>query len=179
MLHEEIQLPHQLVAIERDSVGDVFGRSQLRAFPLHAENELDRLPVQRIVFGRLSHAEVRLQGDVAEILQDEDAKVVGMARDSGNRQRNVREEPAHVDERQLVECERRVRYRQHDRRIVRPQDTEILARRGVACQRHDAYLRPRESRALQALVDPRASVLKRWRSSFHHLMSATTSSPSL
>ena len=148
------------------------GDSQLRAFPLHPEHELNRLPVQRVVFGGLRHAQVRLQGDVAEILEDEDAEVVRMARDRGNRQRDVRKQPADVDERQRVECERRIVDRQHDRRVVGPQDAEILARRRVAGQRHDAHLRPREFRAMQAFVDSRARVLKRWRSSFHSCLRA-------
>ena len=165
MLHEEIQLPHQLVAIERDAVGDELRRFQLGAFPLHPEDELDRLPVERVVLGGLRHAEMRLQRDVAEILEDQDAEVVRVARNRRNRQRDVREQPADVDERQLVERERRVVHRQHHRRVIGPKNAEVLARRRVAGERHDAHLRSRELRAVQALVDARARVLKRRRSS--------------
>src|SRR5688572_9444128 len=179
MLHEEVQLPHELFAIERDAVRDVLGRLELGPLPLHSEYELDGLAVQRIVFGWLRHAEVRLQRDVAEVFQNEDAEIVGVAGDRWNRQRNVGKEAAHVDERQFGEDEGRVVHREYDRRVVRSQNAEILPRRRVAGERHDAHLRARELRALQAFVDSGACLLKLRRSAFHYVMSATTSSPSL
>ena len=80
---------------------------------------------------------------------------------AGIGQRDAREQPAHVDERQLVEDERRVVHREHDRRVVGPENAEVLTRRRVAGERHDAHLRTRELRALQALVDSGARVLQR------------------
>ncbi len=167
MFYEKIQLPHQLVSIERNAERDVFGRLQLRAFPLHPEHELNRLLVERVVLGRLRHAQMGLEGDVAQIFEDENAEVVRMARDRGHGQRDVREQPADVDERQLVENERLIVDREHHRRVVGAQDAEVLTGRRVAGQRHDAHLRPREFCAMQTFVDSRARVLKRWRSPFH------------
>ena len=60
---------------------------------LQPENELDGLLVERVVLDRLRHAQVRLQRDVAEIFEDEDAQIVCVPRDRRNRQRDVRQEP--------------------------------------------------------------------------------------
>ena len=63
-------------------VRDVAVRTELRAAPLQQLDERDRLAVERRVLGRRRRAEVRLQRDVAEILQRDDAERVGVARAS-------------------------------------------------------------------------------------------------
>ena len=109
VLDEEVQLPRQLLDVERDAVGQVVRRRELRAAPLQRGDERDRLAVERRVLGRRRRAEVRLQRDVAEILQRQHAELVGVAEDRGNRHRHLREQARDVDERQRVEVERRRR----------------------------------------------------------------------
>ena len=167
MLREEIQLPHQLVAIERDAEGNEFTRFQLTAAPLEPLDELDGLLVQRVVLDWLRHAEMRLQRDIAEILEDKNAEIAGMPGDRRNRKRHVCQQARHVDERQLAKAERRVIYRQHHRWIVGAQHPKILPRGRVAGQRHDAHLRPGDLRALEARVDLRARLLSGGRSPIH------------
>ena len=101
---------------------------------------------------------MRLQCHVAEVLENEHAQIVGVAGDGRNRERYLCEQPADVHERKLVEFEWLVVDRQHDRRIVRPHDPEVLPRGRVAGERHDANLRPRELRPLKYFVDPDAGV---------------------
>ncbi len=48
----------------------------------------DRLAIERGVLGRRRRAEMRLQRDVAEILEAEDAEVSGVIQDARHRQRH-------------------------------------------------------------------------------------------
>ena len=96
-----------------------------------------------------------------ELFENQNAEIDGLPGNRGDRQRDAGKQPAHVHERQLVERERRIIDGKDDRRIVGPQDPEILARRGVAGERHHAYVRPAHAGAPQALIDARAGVLKR------------------
>ncbi len=146
VLDEEVHLPHQLVAIERDSVGDELVRLQLGASALHPEHELDCLRVERVVFGGLR--EMRLERHIAEVFQNEDAEVVGMAGDRRNRQRDAREQPAHVDKRELVEDEGCVIDGEHDRRVVGAQKAKVLTRRRVAGERNNPHVRLRQTGAV-------------------------------
>ncbi len=63
--------------------------SKLRAPALQAEDEVDCLPVERVVAGWLGDAEMGLEGDVAEVFEDENAQVVGVASDGRHGQRNT------------------------------------------------------------------------------------------
>ena len=171
MLHEEVQLPRELVAIERDLVGNEFVGRELRALALHSEHELDRLLVEAVVFDWLRDAEVRLQRHVAEIFQNEDAEIVGMAGDRRYRQRKTGEQPPDVDERQLVERERR-------RRTPRAPPTDCRAEEcGKYCRVDASPVRgttrtcgPDIPARCRHVVDPRARVLKRRRAAIviHH-----------
>ena len=82
---------------------------ELRAAPLQQLDERDRLAVERGVLGRRRGAEVRLQRDVAEILQREDAELVRVAEDRRHRQRHLLQQLADVGERQRGEVDRRRR----------------------------------------------------------------------
>ena len=124
-----------------------------RSAPLQQLQEFHGVLVEGVVLDRLRHAQVRLQRDVAEILQDEDAEVVRVAGDGRHGERDGRHQPRDVHERQLGKRERRVVDRQHDGRIVRPQHAEVLPRGRVAGQRHHAHVRPGELRALETPID--------------------------
>ena len=103
VLDEEVELPGQLLDVEGDAVGQVLGRRELGAAALQRRDERHRLPVERRVLRRRRRAEVRLQRDVAEILEREHAEVVGVAEDGRDRHRHLREQPRDVDERQRLE----------------------------------------------------------------------------
>ena len=135
MLHEEVQLPHQLVAIERDAVRNELIGFELDALTLHSKHELDGLFVQGVVLDRLRDAKMRLERDVAEIFKYQDAEVVGMTGNCRYRQWNAREETAHVHERQRVERKWLVVDREDDRRVIGSKNAEILAGRGVPGER--------------------------------------------
>ena len=113
-------------------------RPQLGAAPLQLLDQRHRLPVQRRVLGRRGGAEVRLQRDVAEILQRENAELVRVAEDRGDRQRDLLQQLADVGERQRREVDRPGVQRQHDRRAVGRDDPEVPPVGRVAGQRHDA-----------------------------------------
>ena len=94
-LREEVELPGQLLDVERDAVRQVrVATRSSRAAALQQLDERHRLPVERRVLGRRRRAEVRLQRDVAEILQREDAELVGVAEDRRHRQRHLLQQPA-------------------------------------------------------------------------------------
>ena len=132
MLREEVELPRQLLDVERDAVGQVLGRRELLAALLQRRDQRDRLAVERRVLRRARGAQVRLQRDVAEILQREHAEVVGVPQHLGNRHRHLRHQRRDVHERQLRDVERRGVQRQHDRRRAGQQDAEVAAVRRVA-----------------------------------------------
>ena len=91
---------------------------ELRAAPLQQLDERDRLPVERRVLGRRRGAEMRLQRDVAEILERENAERVGVAEDRRHRQRNLLQQRRDVGEGQRREVDRPGVQREHDRRAV-------------------------------------------------------------
>jgi hypothetical protein len=106
VLGEEVELPRQLLDVERNAVGQVLRRLELGAAPLQRRNQGDRLAVESGMFRRARGAQVRLQRDVAEILQREHAEIVGVAQHRGNRHRHLRHQRRDVDERQLGDVER-------------------------------------------------------------------------
>ena len=79
MLDEEVHLPRQLLDVEGDLRGAVGRRQQLLAPRLQHADERHGLAIQRFVLGQRAGAKVRLQRDVAEILEREDAERVRMA----------------------------------------------------------------------------------------------------
>ena len=106
------------------------------------------------MLGRRRGAEVRLQRDVAEILQRDDAERVGVPEDGRHRQRHLLQQSRDVGERQRRELDRAGVQRQHDRTAVRRNDAEVAAVGRVARERHD----PRRWRTApclgEILVDP-------------------------
>ena len=88
VLHEEVHLPGQLLHVERDAVRDERGAREFLAAPLHRVDEADGLPVERRVRRGRAGAHVRLQRDVAQILEREDAEIVGVAEDARHRHRH-------------------------------------------------------------------------------------------
>ena len=81
MLDEELELPRQLLDVERDAVRRIVVRPQRLAALLHAGDERHGLAIERGVLGGGRRAEVRLQRDVAEILEAEHAELVGVMQD--------------------------------------------------------------------------------------------------
>ena len=75
MLDEEVHLPGELLHIERNAVGKVLRRLELRAALLDRGDESHGLAVEGGVFPGRRGAEMGLQRDVAEILQCEDAEI--------------------------------------------------------------------------------------------------------
>ena len=65
--------------------GDVVGRRQLGAAPLEHLDEPDRLAVERGVLAGRRRPEVRLQRHVAQVLQPQQAEVVGVVEDRRDR----------------------------------------------------------------------------------------------
>ena len=96
---------------------------------------------------------MRLERDVAEILEREHADVVGMPEDLRDRDRHALEQPRDVGERQRVHVERRRVQRQHERRAVRRQDAVVAPIGGVAGQRDDARAEGAEAVAAEVDVD--------------------------
>ena len=91
MLDEEIEFPRELLDIEGDAVGQVGRRGEFSPPPLERGNERDRLPVQRRMFGGARGAQMRLQGDVAQIGQREHTEIVGVPEHCRNRHRHFSE----------------------------------------------------------------------------------------
>ena len=81
-LGEAFQIADDLLDVEGDAVRDVLRVAQVRAAPLQRVDEPHGLTVERRVFLRRRGAEVRLQRDVAQILQRQDAEITGMSEDN-------------------------------------------------------------------------------------------------
>ena len=134
---EEVQLPGQLLDVEGDAVGQVGRRRQRGAARLHRDDVRDRLAVERGVRLERLRAEVRLQRDVAEVLQRQDAEAVVVAEQPRRRHRHRLEQAADVDEGQRLGVDRAGVHREHERIALGRQDPVVLAVRGVAGERHD------------------------------------------
>ena len=87
-----------------------YGRYSGEASPrraLQLGNQRDGLSVERRVLGRPRRAEMRLQGDVAEVLQREHAQIVSVSEHVGDRYRHPLQQRGDVDERERANVERR------------------------------------------------------------------------
>src|SRR5439155_15003361 len=114
MLGEEFELPHQLLEVEGDLVRHIrVGRQGLTA-ALQQLDQRNGLVVERGVLARWRGAEVRLQRDVAKILQRENPELVGVAEDFRHRQRDALQQRGDVRKRQRGEVYRSRVQRQHD-----------------------------------------------------------------
>src|SRR5207237_10500631 len=118
MLDEEVELPGELVAVERNAERQELARLHLFAALLQPIDQFDGLFIERIVFDRLRAAEMRLQRHVAEVFENQNAEIVGVAGNRGDGQRDVRQQTADVHKRQLIELERLVVDGKHHRRVV-------------------------------------------------------------
>ena len=101
------------------------------------------------MLGGRGGAEVRLQRDVAEILEREHAEVVGMPEDRGIGTGICSSSRATFTNGSCSKSNGRRVQRQHERRCHAAQDAEVAAIRGVAGQRHDpraAALQPAAAR---------------------------------
>ena len=138
VLREEVELPRQLLDVERDAVRQVAVRLQLAAAPLQLLDERDRLR------GRAPRAR-------AGVAAPRCACSVTSPRSCSARMPSASEWPriggtgsgiccqqrADVGERQRREIDRPGVQRQHDRRAVSGDDPEVAPVRRVAGQRHD------------------------------------------
>ena len=154
---EILELPGELLDVERHPVGQVRVGCELGAPPLEQLDERDRLPVERGVLGRRRRPQMRLQRDVAQVLQRHDPERVCVSEDVGHRQRHLLQQDGHVGEGQRRELDRSGVQRQHDRRTVGGNDAEVLSIRRVAGERHDPCVAARAAGA-QVLVDPVADL---------------------
>ena len=68
MFQKEVELPGELVGVERDAVRKIAVGIDFGAAALQQLEERDRLAIQRRVFGERGRAQMRLQRDVAEVV---------------------------------------------------------------------------------------------------------------
>ena len=101
-------------------------RVELRAAPLQQLDQGHRLAIQRRVLGRGGRADMRLQRDVAEILQREDAELVGCPSTAGTGRPDPLHQLRDVGERQIDEVDRTGVQRQHDRRPFVENEAEVF-----------------------------------------------------
>ena len=106
---------------------------------------------------------MRLQRDVAEILQRHDAQRVGVPQQRGNRQRHLPEQLGDIGEGQRGELDRSHVQGEHDRRLVGTDDAEVSPVRRVAGQGHHPGGGAVEAHGRQVAIDPIAQFERlRW-----------------
>src|SRR5262249_10261281 len=105
ILDEELELPRQLLDVEGDRIRQVPIGRELGAALLEAVDERHRLAIERVGLAWRCRAEVRLQGDVAKILQGDDPQGVRVIDDRRHRERDLLEELGYVRERKRLENE--------------------------------------------------------------------------
>ena len=81
---------------------------------------------------------MRLEGDIAQVLQADDAQAVGGMQDLGYGQRNRTQQPSHRDERQRGDVDGAGVKGQHNRRALREMDTVVASVRRIAGQGDNA-----------------------------------------
>ena len=96
---------------------------------------------------------MRLQRDVAEILQGDDAELVRVGEDARHGHRHRLEQAGDVDERELLEGDRPRVHGEHLRRVVRHEHAEVAPVRGVAGERHHGRAALREAAVGEKLID--------------------------
>ena len=160
MADEKVQLPRELLDVERDAVGQVTVRRrgsrvgvEFGAAALQQLDERHGPPIERGMLGRRRRAQMRLQRDVAEILQRQDAERIRMAEHRRDRQRHLLEQVGDVGEGKRRELDRPSVQREHDRWSIGRQDPEVAAIRSIARQRHDPGASSREAALTEILVD--------------------------
>ena len=157
VLHEEIELPRELLPVEGSAIRQIRVRRQIPAATLHQADERDGLPVEIRVLGRRGRAEMRLEGDVSEILQHQDAQIAGVSEDPRDWQRDLVEQRCHVHEREPVVREGFRVQRKDGGRPVAVNHAKVAAVGCVAGERHHARLGGGQPGALEETLDPFAS----------------------
>ena len=110
------------------------------------------------MFGGRRRADVRLQRDVAEILERDDAELGRVAEDPRHRHGHRAEQLRDVHERQRLEINRPRMDGKHLRWAVAKQDAEIAPVRRIAGELHDLGLAGARFEPGQKPVDPFARV---------------------
>ena len=119
-----------------------------------------------------------LQRHVAEILQGNDAELVGMAENRRRRQWHLAQQPGHVGERHPGEFDRPRMDREHKGRTVGRNNPEVPSIGGVARQRHDAGILRRQPALFEIPVDAIVNVQAVGRLLLGHRDIARTAAPS-
>ena len=114
VLREEVELPGQLFDVKGDAIREIRVLDQLRTAALERFDELDRLAVEGGVFRRGRRAQVRLQRDVTEIFERQDAERIRMAQDRGHGEGQQPQQLGDVGKRQRRERNRGGVERQND-----------------------------------------------------------------
>src|SRR5262245_11708896 len=99
MTHEVVELPCELFEVERDLVRWSVSGVELPSAPLKDVDERDRLPVQRGVLRQRACTQMRLQRDVTQILELENAERAGVSDHGGHGQGHALEKASDGDER--------------------------------------------------------------------------------
>src|SRR5437763_12899824 len=118
---------------------------------------------------------MRLQRDVAEILERQNAEPVRMSEDRGHGKRDLLEQAGDVRERKRRQLDRSGMNGEHERPSIRRQDTEVPAVRRIAGQRHDPGLISCQTALAQKAVDAIAQERAFHRPLFVHASAETTS----
>ena len=150
---EKFELPGELLDVEGHAVGDVTIGGQLAPAALEDVDERDGLAVQRRVLGRARGAEMRLQGDVPQILKRHDALRVRVPENGRHRQRHQLQQLRHVGEGQRAEIDRTGVQREHDGLAVADQHAEVPPVGCVAGQLHDPGDTRREPALAKVSID--------------------------
>src|SRR5438874_6718108 len=120
---------------------------------------------------------MRLQRDVTEILERQDAELVGVAEQDRHRQRHLLQQFGDVGERQCRELERSGMQREHEPWAAERDDAEVPAVRRIAGQRNDARALVRETAIPEITGDPIAQLQAVSRSLVHFVLCARAPTP--
>ena len=101
---------------------------------------------------------MRLQRDVAEILERHDAQRIGVSQQRRNRQRHLPEQLGDIGEGQRGELNRSHVQREHDRRLVVTDDAEVSPIRCIAGQWHHPGRGAVDAGGPQVAIDPIAQL---------------------
>ena len=135
VFREELEFPQQLVDVKCDAIRRIRRRRQLGAPSLQGFDQAHRVAIEAAVFLRRGRAEVRLQRDVAEVLQQQDAKVAGAIEDRRDRQGHGRQQLRDPGKGLRVGVKWLDVQRQHPRRPGAPQHAEVSPVGGIAGER--------------------------------------------
>ena len=103
--------------------------------------------------------EMRLEGDIAEILERDDAELIGMAEDTRHRHRHFAQQLRDVDEGKCVEIDRSGMHREDLRGFVLQQHAEVASIGRVAGQRHHLGAARLQLGRRKERVDPIAHII--------------------